>query len=97
MVAACSPAKAHDFARDLQCSVTGSDGSPLAWWFTTNTSNMDGSTGGTMIETAAHSGVGASAALWRKRRNITKGQKAMAYSTRWRLVILFPPWLPATC
>src|ERR1700722_12374797 len=55
MVAACSPAKAHDFARDLQCSVTGSDRSPLAWWFTTNTSNMDGSVGGTMIETAAHS------------------------------------------
>jgi hypothetical protein len=55
MAAACLPAKAHDFARDLQCSVTGADGSPMAWWFATNTRNMDGSVGGTMIETAAHS------------------------------------------
>jgi hypothetical protein len=55
MVAACSPANAHDFARDLQCSVTGADGSPMAWWFATNTRNMDGSVDGTMIETATHS------------------------------------------
>jgi hypothetical protein len=55
VVAACSSAKAHDFSGDLQCSVTAADGSPVAWWFATNTRNMHGSVGGTMIETAAHS------------------------------------------
>jgi hypothetical protein len=55
VVAACSSAKAHDFARDLQCSVSGADGASMAWWFATNTRNMDGSVGGTMIETGVHS------------------------------------------
>jgi hypothetical protein len=55
MAAACASAMAHDFSRDLQCSVTGADDSPVAWWFATNSRNLDGSVGGTMIETAAHS------------------------------------------
>ena len=56
MIAACSSAKAHDFAHDLLCSVSGADGSPIvAWSFAMNTRNMDGSVGGTMIETSVHS------------------------------------------
>jgi hypothetical protein len=52
---ASGPVMAHDFARDLQCSVTGADGSPMAWSFATNMRNADGSVGGTMVETSSRS------------------------------------------
>jgi hypothetical protein len=55
VVTACSSVKAHDFAGDLQCSVTDAEGSSVAWWFATNTRNISGQVGGTMVETATHS------------------------------------------
>src|ERR1700722_7435696 len=54
MVADCHLAKAHDFARDLQCSVTGADGSSVAWSFAPNTRNAD-DCGSTMVETSVRS------------------------------------------
>jgi hypothetical protein len=53
--AACWSAKAHDFSHDLQCSVSDVDGSSTAWWFAINSRNIDGSIGGTVVETANHS------------------------------------------
>jgi hypothetical protein len=51
ITALASPACAHDFGSDLMCKVTGRTGNQSIWSFANNSHNIDGSEGGTFVET----------------------------------------------
>jgi hypothetical protein len=46
-----APAAAHDYSKDLICGITDVGGNALVYSFANNTTNADGSFGGTMVET----------------------------------------------
>jgi hypothetical protein len=51
LISAYQPVSAHNYSSDLACQITDNSGQVNQYTFADNTHNLDGSLGGTMVET----------------------------------------------